>query len=279
MRSTPALVAALVGSLSTSPLAADGVFIAQRMTPPDGAAQTIETQIEGQRMRTEIVGPGSLRQVALFDGVRQVMLLIDPARKSYREMSKADLDRLGAQMSDMMAKMKEALQKMPPEQRMKMESMMKGGVPGGPVRTEFKKTGSSKQGKWTCDTYEGFVNGQKTMDLCTVPPESLGLKASDFAVTRQMAEFFKGIAPQSADAIVQFGRPEEQGYSGIPVRTASSVAGRSTTTEVIDVGRRTFDATIFAVPAGFTKQTMPFGPGGPGPASPGPGPGSGPVPR
>ena len=41
------------------------------------------------------------------------------------EMTKAEAEQMGAQLSGMMAQMQEALKSMPPEQRAQMEAMMK----------------------------------------------------------------------------------------------------------------------------------------------------------
>ena len=95
--------------------AADGVQIVERTTTA-GVARTTRIQIEPQRMRveTESTGPG---QMIVFDGAKQVMWMIDPSRKSYSEMTKADVDRMGSQVSGMMAEMQKQLEGMPPAQR------------------------------------------------------------------------------------------------------------------------------------------------------------------
>ncbi len=256
-----------VGLWSASPLiAADGVLVVQR-TSTDGKERTTETQIEAQRMRTEVDGGMGVSRVVVFEGTKQVMYLIDPTRKSYGEMTKADADRMGSQFSESMAKMQSMLQNMPPEKRAQMETMMKGrggAASAGPgfaaARIEYKKTGASKVGKWACDTYEGYQNGQKVSDVCAAAPETLGLRPADFAVTKQFAEFFRAIVPQGADSLFQPGRPEDKGFSGIPVRNRSTVAGRTMVTEIVEVSRKTFDHAVFAVPAGFTKDPYPFGP-------------------
>ncbi len=270
MRSTSAvsgaIVAVALGVLSpaSSVQAADGVLIVQRTTI-DGKQRTTEVQIEPQRMRAEVDGGFGGSRVMVFEAPKQVMYLIDPARKGYSEMTKADVDRIGTQMTEAMAKMKAMLEKLPPEKRGQLEAMVKGGGPAaGPgfaaAPIEYRKTGMSKVGKWPCDTYEGHQNGRKISDVCTVTPEALGLKAADFAVTRQVAQFVRSLIPQSSDTLFQVGRPEEKGFSGIPVRNISTASGRTVVSEVVDVARRTFDKALFAVPAGFTKDPYPFGP-------------------
>jgi metal-dependent amidase/aminoacylase/carboxypeptidase family protein len=254
------LTLALVLSTAAPVLAADGVLIVQQMTM-NGVPMTSQVQMEPNRVRTEIADPNGGTQTVIFDGPRQVLLLVNSARKSYIEMTKADVDRIAAMLAQMQAQMAN----MPPAARSQMEGMMRGrGMPGSPgAKTEYKKTGSGKTGKWSCDTYDGYQGGQKVSEICTVAPSVVGLNERDFAAARQMAEFFKTLIPQGADQIINIGTPEEQGFSGVPVRTSTTAAGQQITVEIVDVKRDTFSDSIFTVPAGFQKQDF-MGMGGRG---------------
>lgn len=241
--------------------AADGVLVVQRVTA-DKETRTTEVQIEAQRMRVEMSDPLSGAQVMIFDGTKPVMFIVSPAKKSYSEMTKADVERAGAQLSGALAQMQEMLKSMPPEQRAQMEAMMKKqGMPGmgaAPARIQYRKTGTSKVGKWTCDTYDGTQNGKKVAEVCTVSPQAFGLRPDDFAVTAQMAEFFSALMPQGTEGLLRLGKPEADGFAGIPVRHSSTVGGRTTVMEVVEVSRRSFNGAVFAVPAGFRKEASPF---------------------
>ena len=190
--------------LAAAPLfAADGVLIVEKTTT-SGNTKTNQIQIEKERMRAE-----SDTQTVVFDGTKQVLWLINDGRKSYSEMTKADVDRMGGQLNDAMAKMQEQLKSLPPEQRAQIEAMMKGrgmpGMAGGAAapKTEYRKTGTDKVGAWTCDKYEGTRGGQKVTELCTVDPKVLGLAMSDFQVSKQLVEFFGKLVPQGADRHVR----------------------------------------------------------------------------
>jgi hypothetical protein len=161
----------------------------------------------------------------------------------------------------MMAQMQKMLEKMPPAQRAQMESMMKGrGLAGAAAaKPKYRRAGSSKVGKWTCDVYEASLDGKKTGEVCTVAASALGFTPADFDVSRQLAAFLRGLLPQGADHVFQAGRLEEQGFNGVPVRSVTSIAGREIVTELTDVKRQTFADTDFQVPAGFTRQAMPLG--------------------
>jgi hypothetical protein len=241
-------------------IAAEGLLITQKMTVA-GKARTSQVQIEKDRMRSEIEGPTGEKQVIVFDGPKQVLTMIYPDRKTYAELTKAEVDQMGVPMA-MSPAMQEQIAKMPPGQRALMEQMMARGrasvSAAPPAKMEYRKTGSDKAGKWTCDKYEGFQNNVKKMEICTVAPRTLGVAASDFDVARQMAAFFSKMAPQGNAPTFEVGTPETVGFSGVPVRSIGYNAKGEViyTSEISDVSHQTFAASSYAVPAGFQKQTM-----------------------
>jgi hypothetical protein len=253
-----ALGAAMMLSAGTSE-AADGILIAQKMTSASGTVTTHQIEIEKTRMRAESEAAGR-KMTMIFDGTAQVMRTVDDAAKTYTEMSKADMEKMSAQMSGAMAQMQEQMKNMPPEARKSMEAAMQGrGTPGGAAATptDYKKVGTDKVGKWTCDKYEGTRGGEKVSELCTVPPATLGFTPGDFEVTRQMAEFFSKLMPQGGDQMFRIGSPAANGFSGLPVRTVIFRNGApSFTTEITDASRQNFPDSIFAVPAGYAKRDM-----------------------
>ena len=253
-----ALSAAMILSAAATE-AADGILIAQKTTSSTGTTTTHQSQIEKTRMRAETDGGGGRKTTMIFDGTAQVMRTIDDAAKSYTEMTKADMEKMSAQMAGAMTQMQEQMKNMPPEARKRMEAMMAGrGAAAGPTApTEYKKVGTDKVGKWTCDKYEGTRNGEKVSELCTVAPGSLGFTAGDFEVTKQMAEFFSKLMPQGADQMFRVGSNAPNAFSGLPVRTIIFRNGApSFTSEITDVSRQNFPDSLFTVPAGYTKRDM-----------------------
>jgi hypothetical protein len=266
-----ALAAAWAFGAASVCAAADGVLVVERTTSATGV-RTSQVQIEKSRMRADVSSIGGAGSVVLFDGVQQVLRTLDSEKKTYREMTKADADSVGTQMNDMAAMIRAQLEKMPPAQRAQMEAMMQGrggpGAMGGAVeKTEYRKAGSDKVGKWSCDKYEGYRGERKTVELCTVTPQALGFTAADFDVSRELSEFFSKLVPQAGDNVFQMGKGEEHGFSGLPVRRISfgSDGKPTTTTEITDVSRQRFADALFAVPADFQKVDLPMmGPGGRG---------------
>jgi hypothetical protein len=260
---TQAALAATLSILAVPLFAADGVLIVEKTTTA-GATQTNQVQLEAKRMRAESPGAGGSRQVFIFDANKQLIYMINPERKTYSEMTKADADRLGAQASGVMTQMQEQLKNLPPEQRAQVEAMMRGrgaGMPtAAPAAIQYKKTGTDKVGRWTCDKYDGFQNNQKVAEVCTVNPKELGLTMADFAVTQELMAFMRGmLSMANANTMFQVGTSDTAGgYSGVPVRRVSIAGSQQTVSEVTEVTRQTFSDATFAVPAGLTKEASPM---------------------
>lgn len=251
------LILAVLFSLLTAPTigqSADGILIIQRV-PFEGGPLTKRVQMTATRMRTEVAGPNGATQVVIFDGGKQVLYIVDPARKTYIEMTKADVGRMNTFVQGAMAQMQAQPEKLPAAQRAQMEAMMKGRG-GAAAAPQYTRTGSDKVGRWTCDKYDLMQDGQKIGDVCTVNPTTLGFGATDFDVMRQMSEFFSAIAPQMASQLPAVSPIDLRGNSGFPVKTVMMVQGHTVTMEVIELGRQTFSDSSFAVPAGFTKQDI-----------------------
>src|SRR5262249_24520064 len=171
-------------------------------------------------------GAGGEKQVLVFDGAKQLLTLIDPVKKTYAQVTKEDVDRLGAQMADQLKKMQEQAAMLSPAQREQLAAVMKGREGGPAAKLEYRKTGKATVGKWTCDTYDGYNGPQKIVELCTVDPKVLGFTAGDFAVANQMVEFFRGLVPQVANQMFTVGNNQQQGFSGVPVRRTFTIVGR-----------------------------------------------------
>lgn len=239
--------------------AAGGLLIVQRMTIGE-TAQSHQVQIENTRMRAESSGATGTKQVIMFDGTKEVMTILYPDTKTYSEMTKADVEKLGAQMSDAMAQLEKMRANISPEQRARIEAALKGRGAASPTagvapKIQYKRAGTDKVGKWTCDKYEGFEGATKVSEVCTVDPKVLGFAPGDFEIARQLAAFFKKMAPQASNQNQTFtiGSLEDQGYTGLPVRHSMTIAGRQTTTEITEVSRQTFPDSLFQVPAGYQK--------------------------
>jgi hypothetical protein len=170
-------------------------------------------------------------------------------------MTKADIGRMNTIVQGKLAEAQAQFEKLPAEQRAGMEAMMKGRG-GAAAAPQYTRTGSDKVGWWTCDKYDPTQDGQKLGEVCTVNPTTLGFGTMDFAVLGQMAEFFSTMTPQMASQLPVVSPIDLSANAGFPVKTVMTMAGHTGTMEVIAVERQTFSDSLFAVPAGFTKQDI-----------------------
>jgi hypothetical protein len=248
--------------LAGTAYAADGILIVQKTTTGAGNGRTNQIQMDATHMRVESANPMGGTMLMIFDGAKQTMYTIDPVKKTYSEMTKEDVDKVSDQMAGAMAQMQQALKGMSPEQRARIDAMMKGrGAPSttAPVKPTYKRVGTDTVGKWKCDRYDGYEGAEKTSEICTVDPRTLGFTTADFAVAQQMMDFFQRMIPPSMRTGASVSQmfsvgTNELGFSGIPVRTING----SITTEISEVTRQAFPASTFAVPAGFQKTESPF---------------------
>ena len=265
------LVSVVISLLAAQALQAQGILFVQQETR-DGKSSTNQVQLDKTHMRAESHASGD-NVAVVFNGATQTVWMINQDKKTYMEMNKAQMDQMkqqmggaSAQMSAAQKQMEEQLKNMPPAQRAMVEQAMRGrgGVPGAApqpaaalARLQYRPAGSDKVGQWSCTKYEGFRGQEKADEVCVVDPKEFGLTAADFDVAKQLAEFMKTLAPQSADQAVGIGTPEEQGYSGFPVRHILYTNGKvASTVELKEFRRETFPASSFELPSGFTKQNM-----------------------
>jgi len=237
---------------------AQGILIVQRE-----GNDTSRIQIDKDRMRVERQSGGN-PTIFMYDAPKQVAWIVNVNDKTYREITKTDLEQLRSQLNGAMAQIQEQLKDMPPQQRQALEQVFaaRGGISQSAAapKPQFRKTGSGKVGQWPCTTYDGFRGAEKVSSVCTVDPKELGVSVNDFGITQQFQEFMKTIAPEAAEQMFSFGKEEDQGFSGIAVRRTNYRNGSAeSVSEVTEFRRETIPASAFDVPSGFRKEA--FGPG------------------
>src|SRR5215468_437820 len=87
-----------------------------------------EMLLDNDRLRVNITDADGKRSSVFFltDGGRERMVMLDPARNEYREMDRQSMEQVSQQLQGAMAQMQSQLQNLPPEQRARIEQMMKG---------------------------------------------------------------------------------------------------------------------------------------------------------
>ena len=194
------------------------------------------------------------KHVILFDAARQTFWMINVDKQTYVEITKEDVERAHTQMSKEMAAMREKLKALPPEQRKQVEGMMPGGMgaaaPSAPP-IQYRKVGTNRVAQWTCDTYEGYQNKQKSREACIIDPKQLGATPQDFAVIQQFSDMLSRLSPMDTERVNVF----DPALPGFPVRLTAFRNGQSASVwEVTDVQRAALPSALFQIPAGFQKE-------------------------
>ncbi|MGE0392754.1 MAG: hypothetical protein AB7P67_04225 [Vicinamibacterales bacterium] len=257
---TVAVVAALVAT--TAAASAQGIVVVTRETG-SGQPLTARIAMDATHVRAESRN-GAEEMAFVYDGDAEAIRILNLTKKTYTEITRAQLDQMGQQRDAAMAAAMERMKDLPPERRRMMEEAMKRAQGGAAmpqtatVTTEYRRTGSGTVGQWACTTYDGFRGATKVAELCAAPPSVLGLSPSDFDATRQLAAFTRRMAPQAADGLMFDGTDQSQGFEGIPLRRTRFRNGKPAgTSEIVEVRREALPASTFAAPAGFRRESMP----------------------
>ncbi len=250
--------------LVAAPVSAQGITMVQRETR-NGRETTNRMQMDRTHVRAETRN-GTEQVAVVYDGGGDVARMINIEKKTYMEMTRAEVQQMGQQVSGAMAAMQAQMANLPPEQRAMVEQMMRGrgagmpGMPGAaaPARIEYRRSGADKVGQWACNKYDGYRGQEKVVEVCAADPSSLGLTAADFEVTRKLADFLRGLMPQAADQMSVLGTAEDQGFAGFPIKRTSYRSGMvDSVSELTELRRDAIPSGTFDVPAGFRREAMP----------------------
>jgi hypothetical protein len=212
-----------------------------------GSAQNAQEVSRGYAMpkMMKIVRPANVMIIRLD---REVIYSIDIQKKSYMEMTFAEMEQWMQGASSKMDEVKKQLAQLPPEQRRMIEQQMGRGVAGlmmGESKPEVIATGESKTvSGYPCVKYELRQNGEAAVTAWTTKE----IRGWD-AFSKDWGEVYRrvfGMNPQLgaglADAFLKIeGFPMEMQIAGIK-------------TVVQKVEPRAIPPSEFEVPAGFAKQ-------------------------
>jgi hypothetical protein len=272
----------LAGSpaLAATTLVYDHVAEAQPGEPAP-APSTDTVALDGQRLRVEQSAPagggrgGAMAPNAIiFDAAAKKVWLIQNDKKTYTELTEADIKDLRDRMQSMRGMMAEHMKNLPPEQRARMERMMNGQGPD----LKFAAKGQKKTiNGFACEMYDVTMDGKPFQESCIAPWGTGPFTKDDAdkakALFTSLASMMKGMPGAGVQHMAS--------YPGVPVQTTHlnpAMGGTGKWTQTLkSVSRAAIPASQFQVPAGYTKQPLPTmgGPGmghGMGPGNPHGGP-------
>jgi hypothetical protein len=229
---------------------------------------TQEILLDSDRLRVNMGGARAGTSVLfLTDGGRNRMVILDKDKNEYREIDQQTMNQVSQQMQGAMAGLQAQLQNMPPEQRARIEQMMRGrGLPGpaaAPQPAVYTAKGSGTVNGFACTKYEGMRGAEKIAELCAAKPEELHLSASDFQIFEKMREFGASLMSGLANSPLAGARMMnlmERGYEGFPVEQTSYSGGQANNrTEVKSAERANFSDAEFSLESARKVELFPGG--------------------
>ena len=251
--------------------------------PPPGAAKPASAAkpqyrgsmyVEGDRVRiegTSATKEGDMEAIVLFQPQPEAFVYLDASDKSYTEMTRDDVKKVGAAIDTARKQMQAQLAKMPPEQRkvveqamagMGTEALLKEPAPKkAPEPAKAVANGTTdKVADRACKGYDVTRGGKKIAEACVASWADLGMSAKDVDGLRKMTTFqqqvlsevsFEGL--QAAPGAEAFEVIDQ--INGFPVRIKTGIGGkRPMSMRVVKIERKDVDAKLFQVPPGWTKK-------------------------
>lgn len=275
-------LAALLSSAVLPMSAWAGVVFQVETTYHSGSpgVESSELSVEKPNLKMEIAAgsggtAGAERDVAIFNGDRREMIVVDSRDQSYMVIDSETTAQLSASVSDQMSQamreMESQLEGLDPMQREMVERMLKGKMDGaaGPVGpmsqppTRFLNTGQrgTKEG-YPCVRYDVLRGEEKVQELWVTDWSNIE-GGTDVAETfGEMAEFVDdtmGAFSQNGGLFEASDNPIEAftKINGFPVVTRDFEGGELESETVLkSVTERDLDPDAFEPPKGYRLRTM-----------------------
>jgi hypothetical protein len=245
------------------------ITLDQSVNGGPGMQQTID-------LATDKVKMTSPQNQMIFRGDQNKVWIVRPEDQAYVELTPESMSQMKAQMDQRMAMMQQQMASMPPEQRKQMEAMMASRGMGPSASSAlpqitYEKAGEPKKvGDFTCTPFHVTMAGAPASEFCMASLSDLGLTRDDMKAFVGFGKFMGqmgGIGAQrSPMAQLDFDSIKKQiGFDGFPVQTTFNAPdGRHTVqTTLKSIKHEDPPAGTFDLPAGYIRQDMGPGMGGP----------------
>lgn len=212
----------------------------------------------------------------IFRPDKQLLWMLDIQKKEYHQITESDLMKMTSKLDATRREMKEQLERLPADQRVMVEEMIKkqlsegapmedfaGGSISGPRPVFEKVAEDEKVGSWNCDKYVEMENGIKVGEVWTVPALTFLSYSRYFKMLIKLGDFFgkmplvQGKAFEIPLLKVSEGE-EEGGLSGIPVKEIrykpdGSMGSRW---ELRKISEESVDGLVFELPKDYKQRPL-----------------------
>lgn len=257
--STPA-VTALVLAVAGAASASDDLTIVSKVTRDGKPSGTNTSYLASDHVRMAR-DEGHESIVDLKTGA---MTILDASKKTYYVVTKQDMEQLRVKMREQMnspemKQAREAMEKMTPDERKKMESVM-GGMSAS---LDVQKTGTTRKvAGYRCEEWTITMGTLSRTRECLTDELQFPAHAwdtyRDFAA--DMKDLMSSLGPMAKSGAEM--AEKLKNMKGFPLATATTVDimghKTSTETEVVEVRKGSIPASAWEVPAGYTKIENPM---------------------
>jgi len=228
----------------------------------------MDSVIEVKDHMVRISTPGQ-PDYMLFDTQRDVAIHVSSVNREYMEIDRAAMTemaesvaRMQKEMAPQMAKMREQLKNMPPEQRAMIEQQM-GGVSFGAMEAKpvakvtTVKRGSDKIAGFKCQRYDVMNDEARVADVCVATDADAGMSKADFSTVSKATKFMRDMAEGAQKMSADMGTPEMSmgDIEGVPVSTRDLRSGREF--RLVNVSDDALDDARFNAYRSLSKKEMP----------------------
>lgn len=236
-----------------------GVPSAQGQMEASQKTRESTTYLQGKRIRTETEG-----RVWVLDFEKGMLITINPAAKTYTEMSLKDLKEAQKQamewMGGLRAQMEEKMKTMTPEAREAMQKKL-DALPAGtfgekkPAKISVKATGKKETiNGFDCKEYEVYEDGNLTTQYWLA--SSVSTKAFD-AYQKELSQWLEGMGPLGASRLREWEYIRDHGFPIKVTRVKPSVGEVSFDREILGVEEKSLDESIFQPPKDYNRTEAP----------------------
>lgn len=222
-----------------------------------------KTFIEKHLMRMESKIDDEM-YIAIFNAEKEILYNLDIQNKTYVQITKTDLEKVGSKMNNVNSMLEEKLKDLPEEHKEMMRKMLQQKMPG---QTEQKKdktysliSENEKVLNWKCDKYRVKEGDDLLKDVWVTDWKNSGLKVEYKNVLKSMEKFFNFFTSQLGNQVksqslnLDFSLADK----GIPVKTVYYANGEENGSSIVkEIKEEELPITLFIVPTDF-KRTNPF---------------------
>jgi hypothetical protein len=215
--------------------------------------EVMKMQFSGNMMRATSVDDNS--SFMIYDGNNKTFTMFANDEKKYYVLDEEDIAKLSDMSAMIESMMEKQLANVPEAQKEMMRNMMANAIKAQ-MPKELPKAVYSLTGK--SSSYNGFdcqvvskTSGKKKSEFCVTDYSNLGMSSNEYAIITSFQNTIAALAQK-------YGADNSMDFSSLgqfmPVKFSQE--GESGT--LTDVNHDTLDASLFAVPEGYSEMEMPF---------------------